>query len=126
MRFTDLAPVVHQSNWDLCRVPVVREGDDYHVFVGDKFIRHYKESTLPDAIKSRLTMILASPHQVLKDDEVYKMEIYQPAEPNPEFSEIGWRASESYFCVILPQKDLVSLRGEVDTRRYTSGNHPRR
>ena len=118
--FTDLAPIVHQTNWDLCRVPVMREGDIYHVFVGDNFIRHFKEDTLPDNIKSKLTMILASAHQVVRDEDVYKMAIYQPIEPNPEFSEIGWRASESYFCVVLPHKEVVSLRGEMDRRMYVT------
>jgi len=117
--FTDLAPIVHRTNWNLTRVPVMREGDTYHVFVGDNHIRHYKEDTLPDCIKSRLTMILASPHQINSDRTIAKMQIYNADVPNPDFDEIGWRASDSYFCIILPHQDLLSLKGETIDRRRT-------
>ena len=110
--FTDLAPIVHRTKWELSRVPLMRQGDTYHVFVGDNHIRHYKEETLPDCIKSKLTMILASTHQVPHDATIAKMEIYNPITPNADFDEIGWRASESYFCIILSYVDLMSLRGE--------------
>ena len=57
-------------------------------------------------------MILASAHQVPHDATIAKMEIYNPMTPNADFDEIGWRASESYFCIILSYVDLMSLRGE--------------
>jgi hypothetical protein len=95
----------------------MREGDTYHVFVGDNHVRHYKEDTLPDCIKSRLTMILASPHQTQSDRAIAKMQIYNADVPNPDFDEIGWRASDSYFCIILPHQDLLSLKGETIDRR---------
>lgn len=110
--FRDLTPIVHRTKWELSRVPLMREGDTYHVFIGDNHIRHYKEDTLPDCIKSKLTMILASAHQTRPDTMIAKMEIYNPETPNPDFDEIGWRASESYFCIILNYVDLRSLRGE--------------
>jgi len=110
--FTDLTPIVHRTKWELSRVPMMRQGDTYHVFIGDNHIRHYKEETLPDCIKSKLTMILASAHQTKPDAQIAKMEIYNPEIPNADFDEIGWRASESYFCIILSYVDLMSLRGE--------------
>jgi hypothetical protein len=97
----------------------MREGDTYHVFVGDNHVRHYKEDTLPDCIKSRLTMILASPHQINSDRTIAKMQIYNADVPNTDFDEIGWRASDSYFCIILPHQDLLSLKGETIDRRRT-------
>lgn len=115
--FTDLTPIVHRTNWGMVRVPLMREGDTYHVFVGDNFIRHYREDTLPDCIKSKLAMILASPHQIESDKMIAKMQIYNPYLSNPDFDEIGWRASESYFCIILTQQDLISLKGETVDRR---------
>lgn len=110
--FTDLAPIVHQHKWDLCRVPLTRQDGEYHVFVGDNHVRHFKEDTLPDCIKTKLTMILALPNQIVPDSVVGKMEIYKVPLDSPEFSEIGWRVSESYFCVVLDYVDLASLRGE--------------
>jgi hypothetical protein len=97
----------------------MREGDTYHVFVGDNHVRHYKEDTLPDCIKYKLTMILASPHQIHSDRTIAKMQIYNADVPNPDFDEIGWRASDSYFCIILPHQDLLSLKGETIDRRRT-------
>jgi hypothetical protein len=31
---------------------------------------------------------------------------------SPELDEIGWRASESYFCLVLTRPTLLSMVGE--------------
>lgn len=107
----DLAPVVHPWNWDLVRVPVRRIEDHYIVYVADGYHRRYDKDTLPDELKTKLAMILASPQKVLPDHKLDKLKLYQNHQ-GEELDEIGWRASESYYCVALTRPTLMSMRGE--------------
>jgi hypothetical protein len=114
VRFNRLSPVVHTTNWSLIRVPLIRENRSYVVYVGDNFTRTYSDATLPDPIKMRLSMILASDQHVVRDAELLKAEIYVNHGPT-ELHDIGWQASDSYYCVVLPLQDLEEMKG--DTRR---------
>ena len=109
----DLAPVVHPWNWDLVRVPVRRIEDHYIVYVADGYHRRYDKETLPDELKTKLAMILASPQKVLPDHKLDKLNLYQNHQ-GEELDEIGWRASESYYCVVLTRPTLMTMRGESD------------
>jgi hypothetical protein len=108
-----LSPVVHPKNWDLIRVPMLRAVDGhYTVFVADKTIRRYTNDTLPDALRSKLAMILASPQTWRDDHDVDKLSLYTNNQ-SPELDEIGWRVSDSYFILVMNRKILNSLiRGE--------------
>ena len=107
-----LAPVVHQFNWDLVRVPVRKIEDHYTVYVADGYHRRYDEETLPDELKTKMAMILASPHnKALPDFKLDKLTLYQNHQ-SEELDEIGWRASESYFCLVLTRPTLASMKGE--------------
>ena len=107
-----LAPVVHQRNWDLVRVPVRKIEDHYIVYVADGYHRRYDEETLPDELKTKMAMILASPHdEATSDLKLDKLRLYQNHQ-SEELDEIGWRASESYFCLALTRPTLASMRGE--------------
>jgi hypothetical protein len=57
-------------------------------------------------------MILASPHnKALPDFKLDKLTLYQNHQ-SEELDEIGWRASESYFCLVLTRPTLASMKGE--------------
>ena len=108
----NLAPVVHQRNWDLVRVPVRKIEDHYTVYVADGYHRRYDEETLPDELKTKMAMILASPHnKALPDFKLNKLKLYQNHQ-SEELDEIGWRSSESYFCLVLTRPTLASMKGE--------------
>jgi hypothetical protein len=110
----DLAPVVHPYNWDLVRVPVRRIEDHYIVYVADGYHRRYDKDTLPDELKTKLSMILSIPHKKIEPDhELSKLSLYTNTQ-SEELSEIGWRASESYYCVVLTRPTLALMRGEND------------
>ena len=107
-----LAPVVHQWNCDLVRVPVRKIEDHYIVYVADGYHRRYDEETLPDELKTKMAMILASPHEkVLPDLKLQKITLYTNNE-SEELDEIGWQASETYFCMVLTRPTLALMRGE--------------
>ena len=108
----NLAPVVHPHNWDLVRVPVRKIEDHYIVFVADAYHRRYDEDTLPDELKTKMAMILASQHKKVEPDhELDKLTLYQNQQ-SEELSEIGWRASDTFFCVVLTRPTLSLMRGE--------------
>lgn len=110
----NLAPVVHPYNWDLVRVPVRKIEDHYIVFVADAYHRLYDEETLPDELKTKMAMILASPHEkVLPDLKLQKITLYTNNE-SEELDEIGWQASNTFFCVVLTRPTLALMRGEKD------------
>lgn len=118
-----LSPVVHPKDWDLIRVPLRKIEDHYIVYVGDNLVRHYDENSLPDRLKTNMAMILASPQPKLMheaDRQFQKMTIYN----NPmshEFDTIGWRVSETYFCLVLDRQTLESLKGgTLDEKTHDS------
>lgn len=106
-----LTPVIHPYNHKLYRVPLRREGDFYRIYVADGFTREFTEQTLPDEIKSKLTMVLARGNSILHDHELTNLSLMMGYEDN-ELSEIGWRSSDSWFVVMLDYKTLMKLRGE--------------
>lgn len=107
----NLAPIVHQKKWDLVRVPMLRAVDGHYVvFVGDKMVRRYDDNTLPDVLKSNLAMVLASSQRFVSDHEVGNMAIYTNNQ-SPELDEIGWRVSDSYFCMVVSRDTLNSMKG---------------
>ena len=109
----DLSPMVHKTNWELMRVPLRRTVDHYVVYVGVGFSRRYDESTLPDELKTKMAMILASDAEYCVDEKLHKLQLYvNTNRHSPALDEIGWRASESYFCLVLTRSTLAAMKGE--------------
>ena len=105
-----LSPVVHPKNWDLIRVPMLRAAEGhYTVFVGDNMVRRYNDNTLPDKLKTKIAMILASPQNFIDDHAVDQLRVYTN-HYSPELDEVGWRVSDSYFCLVLSREILDSLK----------------
>lgn len=103
-------PVVHAKNWHLIRVPVKRDENLYTVYVGDNHQRVFDNNSLPDVLRVKFAMILVNDWTHVSDDNLIKMELYSNKQ-TPELSEVGWRASESYFCLVLDRLYLISLQG---------------
>ena len=108
----ELSPVVHPKKWELIRLPVRKVNDEYIVYVADGFHRIYNDNTLPDVLKSKFAMILASDAGYMLDSRIIRMTLYTNTY-SPELDEIGWRASETYFCLIVDRPTLESLKGGV-------------
>ena len=87
--------------------------DHYIVYVSDGYYRRYDKDTLPDELKTKLAMILATEHKVLPDLSITNMTVYQN-DQSEELDEIGWRASETYYCIVMSVDSLKKLRGESD------------
>jgi hypothetical protein len=111
----DLCPLVHPYNWSLYRVPLRRISDDHTVFLGNGKTRIYTAESLPDCIKFKLTMILASPDVALHDETKRDFGVHSLMVNNSaaHMNDIGWRASDTFFVVVIESEDLDSLIGEV-------------
>ena len=112
---SQLCPLVHPYNWSLYRVPLRRIGDDYTVYLGNGKCRIYNVDTLPDCIKCKMTMILASPNVQLIDEASRDFGVHLIMHNNypSHMNDIGWRCSDTFFVVVIESKDLDSLIGEV-------------
>ena len=93
----------------------MRIGDDHTVFLGNSRTRIYTSETLPDCIKHKLTMVLASPDSVLHNEYCSSFGIHKLMVNNsaPHMNDIGWRASDSFFVVVIESEELDSLDGEA-------------
>ena len=110
-----MSPVVHHKDWNLIRVPLRKVNDKYDVFVSDDLVRHYDERTLPDVLKSKMAMILASPQpNLIPDERLQKLNVYSVT--MPELALVGWRVSETWFCLALDRLTLNSLKGGTLTK----------
>jgi hypothetical protein len=89
---------------------VRKVNNDYIVYVADGFHRIYNDDTLPDVLKSKFAMILASEGRYILDSRIIRMTLYTNTDA-PELDEIGWRASETYFCLVVDRPTLESLKG---------------
>lgn len=108
----ELSPVVHPKRWDLIRLPVRKVNNEYIVYVADGFHRIYNDDTLPDVLKSKFAMILASEGRYILDSRIIRMTLYTNTDA-PELDEVGWRASETYFCLVVDRPTLESLKGGI-------------
>jgi hypothetical protein len=106
----ELSPVVHPKRWDLIRLPVRKVNNEYIVYVADGFHRIYNDDNLPDVLKSKFAMILASEGRYILDSRIIRMTLYTNTDA-PELDEVGWRASETYFCLVVDRPTLESLKG---------------
>jgi hypothetical protein len=111
----DLYPLVHPHNWLLYRVPLRRIDDDHYVYFGNGLSRIYTTESLPDCIKHKLTMVLASPDVLLyrDGDRSFGVHALMNNCGSPHMHDIGWRASDTFFVVVISREDLDSLVGEA-------------
>jgi hypothetical protein len=108
----ELSPVVHPKRWDLIRLPVRKVNNEYIVYVADGFHRIYNDDNLPDVLKSKFAMILANEGRYILDSRIIRMTLYTNTDA-PELDEVGWRASETYFCLVVDRPTLESLKGGI-------------
>lgn len=108
----ELAPIISQHSSGHYRVPMWKNDGKYFVYVREFNVRIYDDDTLPDFIKMRLSMILAS-------DKKFSNSGYKPTQldlfinhAGKEFDEIGWQLDDEYFTLVLKTTELVSIQGD--------------
>ena len=108
--FFKLVPISHTGMQDYCRVPMRIEDDGrYAVVTGFGQARYFDETTLPRQIKSLLMMINAVPiHNVLSNRGI---SVYLNLHDR-KLDEIGWKADDNLYTLVLHRKFLAELKGE--------------
>ena len=98
---------------DYWRVPLRVLDDSYIVFLNENIKRIFTSENLPDFIKLALAFIKASSLTNPKaDSEVYELDMFLPEDKDNElYKESGWRASDSWFIVILSNYQINELAG---------------
>lgn len=116
-----LPPVSHKTVPDHVRV-FMYKSENYWVYVDTHYTRVFDDKSLPDTIKSKLVMILATPRitKLLSEEEVrYNTILAYVNSHNSELEEVGWQVTEHIFCIILPAQFLNSLKGETLNEELT-------
>ena len=95
------------------RVPLRLLDDSYIVFLNQNIKRIFTSENLPDFIKLALAFIKASSITSPKaDSELYELNMFLPEDMENElYKESGWRASDSWFIVILSNSQINELTG---------------
>lgn len=105
-----LSPIGHELGERLYRVPVHIENEQHTVYVGDNHTRMFDGDSLPDFMKHKLAMINVSGHgELLQDIAVTNLRLFETRRGNLEC--IGWKASPSFYIVVMTNDELESLRG---------------
>lgn len=113
LRYIDmgnLVPLEHPKNRDLLRVPVKVTKERYRVFVGKQSSRLFRGETMPPNILSKIVMANTVCTQYQSDKDMYEYDLYI-CKGGDAMSDIGWRASESMYIVVLTQDELNELKG---------------
>jgi hypothetical protein len=97
------------------RVPVFKTNNQFDVSVGTHLFRHFTYDTLPDEIKQKVALIEASGVEIKEPEDWHLNPVkgYSLDHSNKEFRKIGWKVSEGQYCVILSNKFLLTLRGDM-------------
>lgn len=110
--YGSLSPVIHPTNSGLHRVPIRRNGRAYILYVGDNSTRLLEEDNLPDEVKIKMTMVLATSQVSRRDHEVhYSLAVYVPPDSG-ELLEVGWQVSDTLYCLCLSGDTLDRLTGK--------------
>lgn len=105
----------HQKPLMIFRVPMFHKEGIYAINIGNGERRVYNAVNAPPFIYLKTAMIKAQRVKRLKKDcdlkiEIDSNEIYSPT---PEFRDMlydGWRASESWYVLVLNEEEIYHMR----------------
>ena len=101
------------------RVPLFKKQNMFVVWIGQGTVRYFKEEDLPDVIKVKLGVIMASPHAAeLNTKEMNNTDFEQSNMQNEvyiskfgkDYEDIGWQYNRYYYCVVLTEQELQGIQ----------------
>ena len=116
---------VHNDSW---RVPLKVNDGWYKLWVDRNYARVYSARTLPDLVKQKLAMINAKSDQVTTMYEEYGYEddrrlnimaLLHPTNISNAMEDVGWRYNDFYYCLVVSDLEMDSLRSESLINRET-------
>jgi hypothetical protein len=111
MTSLDYTPVSHPTINGTYRV-VMRKTDDgeYVIHVAQYQVRRYTDDTLPDRVKSMLSMIHAFPQRLREAWMVGSSDMFINNQ-TPELNDIGWQVTKNLYILVLDQEYLFQMWG---------------
>lgn len=106
-----LEPMPHPHKKGYWRVPVCWGNHVLTIYAGYKFVRILDEAVAPPTIRSKLAIASATSTSYVEDPKLYMLDMYCCPVATPHLSDIGWRASTSYYVVVLPTRSVNKLKG---------------
>lgn len=87
------------------------KGNELHIDVGNSMTRMFNLTQLPNCIRSQLAMIHTQDWKEFTNTP--NVWLTFPAWYPEKYIDIGWMLSDSVYVLVLPEKVLEELRGEV-------------
>jgi hypothetical protein len=121
--FTNMTPVVVDDLPGMYRTPVLEQSYSdvtYTVWPADKFSRVLTSNDMPKEMKLKLGMVKAYDGAMKKPSlqnwhlSVMPTLVYETTYPD-FYNDIGWRVTESAYCLVLGNQTLMELKGNYDT-----------
>lgn len=115
----EIVPMPHAVLKDYYRVPIYKRlfpAVSYTIFVGKNMTRMYAEGTLPPFVQAKITIANATSDNVPNDDTISTpLQLFSLAWDNStdEKFNTAWRASTSFYIVVMTKVELFGLRGEI-------------
>jgi len=119
-KFVNMTPVLEEK-YSLYRTPVLENKQfdvSYVVWPTDNFRREFTSSSMPKEMKLKLGMVKAYDgavnRPVLRDWQLSAVPtyIYTYTTYPDNFGDIGWKVSDSVYCLILSNETLTELKGK--------------
>lgn len=104
-----IQPLPHHRDKTMWRVPVQYVPPSYTVYVGPQHVRVFDNGSLPDELKSKITMAKAEAVNYKQDSEIYQMDVFIYRGNGLE--NVAWRASETMYIVVMNNNELNKLKG---------------
>jgi hypothetical protein len=100
-------PILHPKLEGYYRTPVWVEPDSYTVCVAENVHRYYNDKTVPNEVKAVVTMVNAFPNLPYHVEATNPISAYVCV--NPKQEEIGWRADDRLYILVLPNSCLENM-----------------
>jgi len=107
-------PITHSMLDYSYRVPMWTAEDEYEISVGENHSRMFTNETLPDRVKTVISMINAYPTRDYADWEINPINVYINHQ-DPSLDDIGWRINRSMYMLVLTNEFL----GDIANGRHT-------
>jgi len=113
-----LSPLLLKDDSFLYRTPTMYAEEQCTLYVGDNMVRHFTNKTMPREVKVKLGMVRGYEGPVTLHQEhrvvAVPLVVYDNTYPK-EFEEIGWRVTDTLYCLSLTYALLIKLRSINDT-----------
>jgi hypothetical protein len=113
-----LSPALLKDGSSLYRTPTMYAEDQCALYVGDNMVRYFTNKTMPREVKVKLGMVRGYEGPVTLYEKLQvsmsPLVVYENTYPK-EFEEIGWRITDTLYCLSLTYALLVKLRSINDS-----------